>query len=79
MTVAELITLLRQQPNKKAKCYTLYNGAARGSIDCGWTAREGHVVLGPKSEPVYDDDDRPVSAPMAKEEPYWRFEDTVGQ
>lgn len=71
MTVAELIKQLRKMPPAAAVRY-VWDGEARTDVELIWLARCGDVILhGDNGEPVYTGEDRPITAPTEKEDPYW--------
>lgn len=75
MTVVELIEKLKQLPQTADVVY-VYDGGTYGSADHVWSSNDGRIVLAGSGETVYDDVDRPTTAPTAEENPYWRTPST---
>lgn len=71
MTVAALIEQLEKMP-PDAEVMHLWDGAARTGIKHVWLSRAGRVVTADEDEVCYYTDDRPASAPTAKQCQYWR-------
>jgi hypothetical protein len=67
MTVKALIEALKAMP-PEAEVTMLWDGGSRADVAHVWLARAGYVVAAGCSEMVYDDQERPASAPHDK---YW--------
>lgn len=71
MTVNQLRHLLEDLPQDAIVTH-LWDGEARTEIQLVWLARDGSVVTSDYYEACYSDGTRPLGAPTAKEDLYWR-------
>lgn len=71
MKVADLIAQLQAMPQDANVCL-VYDGAARGDVECVWVSNLRDVLLSERGEPVYYGNDRPVGAPSEAEDPHWK-------
>ena len=69
-TAAELIAALATMP-LEAIVAAYLEGGPRTTVHFVWLARNGGVILTDYNEVIYDDRDRPPSAPTETETPYW--------
>mgnify|MGYP000700415745 CR=1 FL=1 len=71
MNVKDLISALQKMP-PDAPVWHIWDGAARSQIAHVWLAKSGHVMTIDQQQVVYDDQDRPASAPPSHETRYWQ-------
>ena len=71
MKVGELIESLKCLP-PGADVVHLWHGEAGTTIEHVWLSRDGQVVTADCDELCYRGGTRPVGAPTAKKDPYWR-------
>ncbi len=71
MKVKQLIKALKRMP-AKADVWHLWDGCARTEIEHVWLAKNGMVITADIDMSCYPTDHRPVSAPTAEEDGYWR-------
>ena len=71
MKVHELIATLGTLP-READVQVVWDGAARSDVRHAYLSRKGSVMLADAGEVVYDDADRPETAPSVAEARYWR-------
>lgn len=71
MNVSQLIIELQKMP-QDSEVRMIWDGASRSEVDYVWRAQSGAVILCECEDMVYYDNDRPESAPSAKENPFWR-------
>lgn len=50
----------------------VWDGGMRTIINCVWLTRNGTVATADYGMVVYDDEDRPTSAPTKKLDRYWK-------
>jgi hypothetical protein len=71
MKVRDLLKILSQtNPSFEVCAYS--EGAIRVYPEFAWHTKNNELVLCAENQTVYDEDERPVMAPTAKEELYWR-------
>lgn len=70
MKVKALIQALLGLP-QDADVTLLWDGAPRSDADGAYLAKSGEVVIGPSTEPAYNDEDRPDGAPTEEEDGYY--------
>jgi len=74
MKVKELIEKLKSIENKDADVVHLWDGATRTDIQIVYLSKDGDCVTSDFEETAYSDGDRPLNAPLAKDDPYWETE-----
>ena len=70
MKVKELIKELSQMP-QDAEVAHIWDEALRTNIELVWLSKSGIVATSDFGMVVYNDEDRPISAPTEKEDKYW--------
>jgi hypothetical protein len=71
MIVRKLIEALGAMP-QDAEVLHLWDGAPRTGIEHVWLARSGDVMTADDEMVAYDTDARPLDAPTAEEDEYWK-------
>jgi len=71
MIVSELIEKLKQM-NQEAEIRHLWDGELYTSIDHVYMGKTGICVTAGEGQVAYSDDGRPIDAPSAKEDRYWK-------
>ncbi len=69
MKAHELAKRLLDLPN--VEVMHIWDGAARTSINFVWEAKNGTISTADYDQVVYDDNDRPIDAPLSKDGNYW--------
>lgn len=70
MTVRELASALSVMP-PDAPVWMYWESSARTCIVHVWATADGRVIVADEQETICDDADRPVDAPLVREETYW--------
>ena len=70
MKVRELIAALEKMP-ADADAFLLSEGCKVDVVNV-WEGRGGSVLMADFDEPVYHDEDRPLSAPSVAERKHWK-------
>lgn len=72
MKVREMIAALSTMP-PEAEMGVIWDGGCRSGAEYVWLAKGGMVLIADGNDVVYDDDDRPLSAPTPEQERYWQM------
>lgn len=76
MKVSDLIKALEGMP-PDANVGTMHDGIGANGVDLVWLSKGGNVVMSGFGEPVYDDEDRPLTAPSEAEDSAWYTPDKL--
>lgn len=71
MKVKDLICELKKMPPDAEMGY-IWDGCSRGECNLVWLSRGGRAIICDYNEVVYDDEDRPLTAPTEKQDHFWR-------